>query len=61
MLVGYLLVMTGKLPTNLMRDEYPDPVPLNPDDVVEGTESAEGASPAKPRLAPRTKSAEEGC
>jgi len=60
MLVGYLPVMTGKLPMDLMLDGYPDPVPLHPDDVVEGAESTEGASPAKLRFAPRTKSAEEG-
>jgi hypothetical protein len=48
--VGYLLVMTGQLPKDLMLDEYPDPVPLHPDDVVSRAESAEeGSAPALPR------------
>jgi hypothetical protein len=36
--------MTGKLPMDLMLDEYPDPVPLHPDDV-EGAESTEDTCP----------------
>lgn len=38
---GILLVMTGKLPMDLILDEYPPPLPLHPDDGVEGAEPAD--------------------
>jgi len=43
--------MTGKLPIDLMLEEYPDPAPLHPDDVVVGAES----SPADPSGHPSSK------
>ena len=47
--------MIAKFPMHLIKDTYPDPLPLHPDDVVQGgaLERAEDeAAPALPRGGP---------
>jgi hypothetical protein len=39
--------MSGKLPMDIILGEYPPPLPLHPDDVAEGAESADDRTPRR--------------